>query len=77
MKQHEAFKLALKAQVKNSSAKMVLMALVGNSGTGLDWETWSKPISISYIYNMFAGTLSSSTISRSISALVKLELISR
>ena len=77
MKQHEAFKLALRAPVKNSSAKMVLMALVGNSGTGLDWETWSKPISISYIYNMFAGTLSSSTISRSISALVRLELISR
>ena len=77
MKQHEAFKLALKAPVKNSSAKMVLMALVGNSGTGLDWETWSKPISISYIYNMFGGTLSCSTISRSISALVRLELISR
>ena len=77
MKQHEAFKLALKAPVKNSSAKMILMALVGNSGTGLDWETWSKPISISYIYNMFGGTLSCSTISRSISALVRLELISR
>ena len=77
MKQHEAFKLALRAPVKNSSAKMGLMGLVGNSGTGLDWETWCKPISISYIYNMFGGTLSCSTISRSISALVRLELISR
>ena len=59
MKQNEVFKLVESAPIRTLGAKLVLMSLCGNSGGGFDWNSWSRPISASYIhkrFNRFAGS---------------------
>lgn len=72
MKQHEAIGLALKVKLK-PTAQVILIALVYK----LDWETWEKPISVSYLYNATNGNISKSSISRALADLQKLGVIDR
>lgn len=72
MKQHEAIGLALKLKLK-PTAQVILIALVYK----LDWETWEKPISVSYLYNATNGNISKSSISRALADLQKLGVIDR
>ena len=53
MKQSDVHRLAESAPIKMHTAKMILMSLCGNSGGGFDWSTWSKRITVSYIYKRF------------------------
>jgi len=53
MKQSDVYRLAESAPIKMHNAKMILMSLCGNSGGGFDWSTWSKRITVSYIYKRF------------------------
>ena len=67
MKQHEAIGLALESELKTTT-KLVLVTLIYK----LDWETWEKPMSVSYIFKALGGQVSKSTISRALGDLQKL-----
>ena len=71
MKQHEALCLAINCPV-GDAAKFVLVALVAK----LDWETWAKPMSVSYIEKALR-TKSRSTISRGLAELQTKGIIER
>lgn len=71
MKQHEALCLAINCPV-GDAAKFVLLALVAK----LDWETWAKPMSVSYIEKALR-TKSRSTISRGLAELQTKGIIER
>ena len=71
MKQHEALCLAINCPV-GDAAKFVLLALVAK----LDWETWAKPMSVSYIERALR-TKSRSTISRGLAELQTKGIIER
>lgn len=71
MKQHEALCLAINCPV-GDAAKWVLVALVAK----LDWETWAKPMSVSYIEKALR-TKSRSTISRGLAELQTKGIIER
>ena len=71
MKQHEALCLAINCPV-GDAAKFVLVALVAK----LDWETWAKPMSVSYIEKALR-TKSRSTISRGLAELQTKGIIDR
>ena len=72
MKQHEAIGLALESELKTTT-KLVLVTLIYK----LDWETWEKPMSVSYIFKALGGQVSKSTISRALGDLQKLGVIRR
>ena len=72
MKQHEAIGLALESELKTTT-KLVLVTLIYK----LDWETWEKPMSVSYIFRALGGQVSKSTISRALGDLQKLGVIRR
>jgi len=71
MKQHEALSLAVNCPV-GDAAKFVLLALVAK----LDWNTWAKPMSVSYIEKALR-TKSRSTISRGLVELQTKGIIER
>lgn len=71
MKQHEVLCLAINCPV-GDAAKFVLVALVAK----LDWETWAKPMSVSYIEKALR-TKSRSTISRGLAELQTKGIIER
>ena len=71
MKQHEALCLAINSPL-GDAAKWVLVALVAK----LDWETWAKPMSVSYIERALR-TKSRSTISRGLAELQTKGIIER
>jgi hypothetical protein len=71
MKQHEALCLAINSPL-GDAAKWVLVALVAK----LDWETWTKPMSVSYIERALR-TKSRSTISRGLAELQTKGIIER
>lgn len=72
MKQHEALRLALSSPIKGT-AKSVLIAVI----MSCDFETWEKPMSVSYIKRALGNTVSDSVISRALASFQKLGIITR
>ena len=72
MKEHQIIDMIMTLKLSNTS-KLIFVALARR----LDWSTWSKAMSVSYIYNMLGGTVSQRSISRALAELVTMQLITR
>ena len=72
MKEHEIIDMILTLKLSNTT-KLVFMAMARR----LDWSTWSKAMSVSYIHKMLGESVSQRGISRALAELSKLKLISR
>ena len=70
--EYEIIDMIMKLQLKNTT-KLIFVAIARK----LDWKTWSKPMSISYIHMMIGGSVSTRSISRALVELQELELINR
>mgnify|MGYP001974438355 CR=1 FL=1 len=72
MKEHQIIDMIMTLKLSNTS-KLIFVALARR----LDWSTWSKAMSVSYIYNMLGGSVSQRSISRALAELVAMQLITR
>ena len=72
MKEHQIIDMIMTLKLSNTS-KLIFVALARR----LDWSTWSKAMSVSYIYNMLGGSVSQRSISRALAELVTMQLITR
>ncbi len=72
MKEHKIIDMIMTLKLSNTS-KLIFVALARR----LDWSTWSKAMSVSYIYNMLGGSVSQRSISRALAELVGMQLITR
>ena len=70
--EYEIIDMIMKLKLKNTT-KLIFVAIARK----LDWKTWSKPMSISYIHMMIGGSVSTRSISRALVELQELELINR
>ena len=72
MKEHQIIDMIMTLKLSNTS-KLIFVALARR----LDWSTWSKAMSVSYIYSMLGGSVSQRSISRALAELVTMQLITR
>ena len=72
MNEYQIIDMILRLDLKTTT-KLVFVALARK----LDWNTWSKPMSVSYIHNALGQSVSQRGISRALAELAQLGLITR
>ena len=72
MNEYQIIDIILRLDLKTTT-KLVFVALARK----LDWNTWSKPMSVSYIHNALGQSVSQRGISRALAELTQLGLITR
>ena len=72
MNEYQIIDMILRLDLKTTT-KLVFVALARK----LDWNTWSKPMSVSYIHNALGQSVSQRGISRALSDLQRLGVITR
>ena len=72
MNEYQIIDMILRLDLKTTT-KLVFVALARK----LDWSTWSKPMSVSYIHNALGQSVSQRGISRALAELTQVGLITR